>query len=290
MRYLSFLTFLLFFIILKPLAYATPHIQDTPHRGWTYVAKKLRVSGVSENEIRRIFESPAMPIRPFVPFGLKPQESHAIYKNFNTASKIATANEFLYAHNTAYNLAEQRFRVSRYIINAILLVETQFGKVVGRSRVVERLARGASVGEESNIIKNYRRLIKNGERTTVNEVRARAIKVEKIFFPQLRALFDIGRREKIDILDMRGSTAGAFGYPQFMPLAYLQFGIDGNKDGKVSLFNPGDAIFSVGRYLAHHGWRNDASHRDHLRVIWNYNKSIPYGETVLAIANRTVHK
>ena len=259
----------------------------TPYKGWGYVAEKLRQDGVPPQLLKAIFESKQMPVRPFVPFGLRPKESHAMYRNFMDKEKIALARNFLKQHARIYSDAEKKYGVDREVINAILLVETQFGKIVGNYRVLERLARGASVAEEWNVRKNFKKLLKEGERTDLDEVRARARKVEQIFFPELKALFQIEARERINILQIRGSSAGAFGWPQFMPLAYLRFGVDGNRDGKISLFDPADAIFSVAYYLSHNGWRNNASHREHLDVIWTYNKSTPYGETVLALANKT---
>jgi membrane-bound lytic murein transglycosylase B len=153
--------------------------------------------------------------------------------------------------------------------------------------VIERLARGVSVSEEWNVRENYQRLLKEGEKTSLSAVRKRALQVEQIFLPELRALFKIGLRERINILNIRGSSAGAFGWPQFMPLAYLRFSVDGNKDGRISLFNPADAIFSVANYLKYHGWRNNNNYRDQLKVIWHYNKSTPYGRAVLEVARIT---
>lgn len=258
-----------------------------PYKGWGYVAEKLRQDGVSPQDLKAAFENKQMPFRPFVPFGLRPKESPAMYRNFMGPEKITLARSFLKQHAKAYTEAEKKFDVDRGVINAILLVETQFGKIVGTNRVLERLARGASVAEEWNVKKNLTRLLKEGEKTDMTEVRARAKKVEQIFLPELKALFQIGKRDRINILQIKGSSAGAFGWPQFMPIAYLRFGVDGDRDGRISLFEPEDAIFSVARYLSYNGWRNNASHREHLDVIWTYNKSTPYGETVLDLANKT---
>jgi membrane-bound lytic murein transglycosylase B len=275
--------YLTFFVL---LSFATIS-SAAPYKGWGYVAERLRQDGVPPQALKAAFQSKQMPIRPFVPFGLHPKESHAMYRNFMDPEKITLARSFLKQHSREYTEAEKKFGVAREVINAILLVETQFGKIVGTHRVLERLARGASVAEEWNVKKNLTRLLKEGEKTNLNEVRARAKKVEQIFLPELRALFQIGARERINILQIRGSSAGAFGWPQFMPMAYLRFGVDGNRDGRVSLFDPADAIFSVAHYLSNNGWRNNASHREHLDVIWTYNKSTPYGETVLGLANKT---
>ena len=272
--------FLVFFL-------ATTTTYATPYKGWNYVAEKLNQQGISQRDLKAAFESKQMPVRPFVPFGLRPKETSSMYRSFMDKGKITLAREFLRQNAVEYTKAEKKFGVKREVINAILLVETQFGRIVGNQRVLERLARGASVAEEWNVRKNFKRLLKEGEQASLEEVRARAKKVEQIFLPELKALFEIGRREGIDVLQIKGSSAGAFGWPQFMPLAYLRFGVDGNQDGKISLFDPADAIFSVARYLSHHGWRNKASHQEHLDVMWTYNKSKPYGETVLDLANKT---
>jgi len=65
----------------------------------------------------------------------------------------------------------------------------------------------------------------------------------------------MAERSKIDILAMRGSGAGAFGYPQFLPTSYLRYGADGNGDGRIRLDDMDDAAASCARFLAQNGWR-----------------------------------
>lgn len=53
-----------------------------------------------------------------------------------------------------------------------------------------------------------------------------------------------------------GSWAGATGYPQFMPSAYLRLARDGDGDGRADIWtNPADALASIGNYLVNAGWR-----------------------------------
>ena len=52
-----------------------------------------------------------------------------------------------------------------------------------------------------------------------------------------------------------GSYAGAMGISQFMPSNALTLAVDGNRDGRINLFENEDAIASVANYLSHHGYR-----------------------------------
>jgi membrane-bound lytic murein transglycosylase B len=83
----------------------------------------------------------------------------------------------------------------------------------------------------------------------------------------------------IDALSVKGSWAGALGFPQFMP-ASLRWAEDGNGDGKIDLFEMDDAIASVGRYLSSAGFKKSA--RD---AVYDYNHEAAYVEGVLAFAD-----
>ena len=66
----------------------------------------------------------------------------------------------------------------------------------------------------------------------------------------------------------------------------LRYGVDGNGDGVVDLFVLEDALFSMGRYLLANGWRGSMRNRKkQRRAIYNYNQSVIYVNTVLAVAD-----
>ena len=90
----------------------------------------------------------------------------------------------------------------------------------------------------------------------------------------------------LDPLTVPGSLYGAIGIAQFMPSKALRYGVDGNGDGAVNLFDLEDAVFSMGRYLRANGWRGSMrSRRKQRRAIYNYNHSTIYVNTVLAVAD-----
>ena len=148
----------------------------------------------------------------------------------------------------------------------------------------------AMAAEPANVERNVKRHTKGlaGERRREVEVkvRQRARVLEEMFYREVLATFQLAARLDIDPLGIRGSASGAFGLPQFLPSSYLRFAIDGNRDGKVSLFDPADAVASTANYLVAHGWRPDLSRDELERVIWAYNHSDSYIEAVLYLADR----
>jgi len=55
---------------------------------------------------------------------------------------------------------------------------------------------------------------------------------------------------------LKGSWAGATGYPQFLPSVYLRVARDGDGDGKADIWtNPADALASIANYLVNAGWK-----------------------------------
>jgi membrane-bound lytic murein transglycosylase B len=55
---------------------------------------------------------------------------------------------------------------------------------------------------------------------------------------------------------LKGSWAGAFGYPQFLPSVYLRLARDGDGDGRADIWsNPADTLASIANYFVSAGWR-----------------------------------
>ena len=77
-----------------------------------------------------------------------------------------------------------------------------------------------------------------------------------------RALFTAEFIATLKLLDrgvprdrLKGSWAGATGYPQFLPSMYLRLARDGDGDGVIDIWtNRADALASIGNYLLQAGW------------------------------------
>ena len=259
--------------------------RDPKLRGWDYLAQKLRAAGIAEHEVHSVYRNKRMPPFEKVFFRLNPRESHSMYQDFLREKRVSIARKFLARNEVLLAQAERQFGVSRYIVTAILYIETQFGRVTGRDLVINRLSRLASIGEPQNLLANFEKLSKEDPSVTFEQVRARAQYLEETFFPEVPAVFEIARRNRIDVLTIRGSPAGAFGMPQFLPSNYLKFGLDGNGDTRISLFSEPDAIWSTANFFSAAGWKEDLPVKEKEKVIWMYNKSQAYVDTVLSVAD-----
>lgn len=260
-------------------------IRHSKYRGWDYLVSRLRRDGIDDAQIWAFFEDERMPPFGEIPFRIKPVETAQMYSQFLSKSRLAAAHKFLSSYPHTLAQAEKIYRVNRYVIAAILLIETHFGQNTGSELVLNRLSRVASVGEPCNMLVNFRRLRRQDPSVKFADVVARAKYLEEVFYPEIPALFEIARRFNVDLLKLRGSVSGAFGMPQFLPSTFLRFAVDGNNDGRVMLTDPQDAVHSTANFLSRLGWRDDASYDQKRQAIWRYNHSNAYVDTVLRVAN-----
>lgn len=78
-----------------------------------------------------------------------------------------------------------------------------------------------------------------------------------------RALFTTEFIDTLKLIDrgfprslLKGSWAGATGYPQFLPSVWLRLAVDGDGDGKADIWrSEPDALASIGNYLSNAGWK-----------------------------------
>jgi membrane-bound lytic murein transglycosylase B len=111
---------------------------------------------------------------------------------------------------------------------AITGVETFYGRITGRYRVLDSLS---TLGFDYPPRGDF-------------------------FRKELEQFLMMAREEMLDPREPLGSYAGAMGIPQFMPSSFRRFAVDGSGDGHRNLWQPGPDVFaSVGNYLREHGWR-----------------------------------
>ncbi len=146
-----------------------------------------------------------------------------------TKKRIDQGIEFLNKHKDIFKKIEKQYGIPAEYITAIIGIETVYGQNVGKYPVFDTLATLA-------FEKNRR---------------------SKFFKKELKEFIHLVHRYNIDPKNMVGSYAGAMGLGQFMPSSYEAYGIDFNKDGKISLHHPQDTIASIANYLKEHGWKKD---------------------------------
>ncbi|MEK9650134.1 MAG: lytic murein transglycosylase B [Gammaproteobacteria bacterium] len=159
------------------------------------------------------------------------------YRNlFIEPQRINNGKIFLKQYKTAFARAESQYGVPKEIIAAILGVETRYGKIMGKYKVIDALF---TLGFYYP-------------------------KREKFFRSELEAFILLVNENNLELDEMKGSYAGAMGFGQFISSSYRNFAVDFDNDGKADLLNtPEDAIGSVANYLMKNGWVRN------LPVIWS---------------------
>lgn len=272
------------------LALGTPAGAGDGARSWEYLIDKLAADGVPRAWAERVFDDPRVPPFDRLEFSLTPREATSAYRGLLSRRSVSAARECFATNSGALRRAERELGVPGNVVAAILHVETRCGGNTGSEVVLWRLARLAMAAEPSNLRRNIARhtLLESPYESaeTLRATEGRARYLESTFYPEVRATFEIADRLQIDPLSIRGSSAGAFGVPQFLPTSYLRYGTDGDGDGHVSLYDPADAVASCARYLQAHGWETGIGREQKRRVIWAYNRSTAYIDAVLAVAGQ----
>ncbi|HXQ22090.1 MAG TPA: lytic murein transglycosylase [Candidatus Acidoferrales bacterium] len=259
-------------------------------RGWGYLIGKLIADGVDAQRVDDVFQDPR--VEPFtgLDFSLhRPREPRVLYRGFSRARTIAAARRCRAHYADAFESAERREGVPANLLAAILFVETGCGENTGSHVIFTRLARLAMADAPENIERNRARYADDLGRIDPGvemQLRDRGRALAETFYPEVLALFTVAERLGVDPLGIRGSSGGAFGYPQFLPSSYLADGIDADGDGQVSLNDPADAAASCARFLVRHGWQADLGRAARRAVIWQYNHSDAYVDTVVTLAAR----
>jgi membrane-bound lytic murein transglycosylase B len=153
------------------------------------------------------------------------------YRNiFLTEERISAGVDFWRQHKEDLRRISEETGVSCEILVGIIGVETYFGKITGRYRVLDALA------------------------TLAFDYPPRS----RFFMRELEEFLLLVREEGMDAADATGSYAGAMGAPQFMPSSFRAYAVDSNADGKRDIWSDWqDVIGSVANYFVAHGWNKD---------------------------------
>lgn len=188
--------------------------------------------GFSKDELTRVFEQ-AERRDDILELMSKPAEKRLKWfeyrKIFLTQTRIDGGVQFWQQHADILDQAAAAFGVDPQIIVAIIGVETRYGRITGRHRVLDALA------------------------TLAFDYPPRS----KFFTGELEQFLILAREEDIDLLTATGSYAGAMGYGQFIPSSYRHYAVDFDASGSRDLWNsPMDIIGSVANYFKQHGWEH----------------------------------
>ncbi|WP_028534910.1 lytic murein transglycosylase B [Paludibacterium yongneupense] len=147
--------------------------------------------------------------------------------NFYNERLLNDGVAFWQHNEAALTRAEARYGVPAEVIVAILGVETHYGRNTGSFRVVDVLA---TIGFDYPRRAAY-------------------------FRDELTQFLLLAKEEGKNPLLLKGSYAGAMGWPQFMPSSFRKWAVDFDGKGHRDIWSdPDDAIGSVANYFHEQGW------------------------------------
>ncbi|MBF0259374.1 MAG: lytic murein transglycosylase [Desulfamplus sp.] len=265
----------------------TAYGDDTQNQNqFNTVKDRLIKDGFSVEDIGKIYSNPKVsPELKGVSLFFVHSESKLNYDQFLSDKSINSALAYLKNHEAELDNAESIYGVDKTVITAIMLVETRLGTYLGNRAVINILSTMSSLSESSqrerlwNFLSDQQRIARDKFDKKVDSKSAWA-------YQELKSLLKYSTREGIDPVEIQGSYAGAMGIAQFMPSNALTLAKDGDLDGKVNLFNHVDAMHSIANYLKHHGWQPDVDREQARKVLYKYNHSNVYVDTLLKISDR----
>jgi len=178
-------------------------------------------------------------------------------KEILSPASVRAGRKFLEEHRLIFQRAEEQFGVESHYLVSLLRVETHLGQNLGRYSVM-------------NIL--YTRLQEKNRRTWA-EKNLIALSVYCLLY-------------EIDCYAIKGSYAGAFGLPQFLPLTLVYYGVDADGDGVENLFSVEDAVMSAANYLVALGWHEDKTRA--LALYYGSSRGYPVAVRRYALAVKRI--
>lgn len=212
-----------------PLCAGALDVQDPQIR--EFIDELVRDEGVSRDDASLLLASAKL--RPEVIEAMSRAPERTIQWSgyraiFMDAARITAGRAFSRLHAESLAKVERDTGVPPSVVLAILGVETRYGRITGKHRVLDVLATLA--------FHHPRR----GD----------------FFRRELKDFIVLDKENALKASEVLGSYAGAMGRAQFIPSSYRRYAVDGDGDGRRDLFsNWRDVLSSVAGYLSDHGWR-----------------------------------
>ncbi len=156
------------------------------------------------------------------------EDTFTYIKKRSSKNKVKEGLKLYKRDKKIIDTVEKEFEVEKELLLALMGIETNFGKYLGKMDIVSSLA-------------------------TLSFDQRRS----EFFTKELIILLKLVDRNIIDRSILYGSWAGAFGNFQFMPRTIRNYAIDYNKNKTIELKNIEDSFASAANYLKTIGWKKN---------------------------------
>ena len=156
------------------------------------------------------------------------EDTFTYIKKRSSNSKVREGLKIYKKNKNIIEVVEKEFQVEKELLLALMGIETNFGKYLGKMDIISSLA-------------------------TLSYDKRRS----EFFSKELLILLKLVDSNIIDKKILYGSWAGAFGNFQFMPRTIRNYAIDYNNNKTIELKNIEDSFASAANYLKTIGWKKN---------------------------------
>ena len=156
------------------------------------------------------------------------EDTFTYIKKRSSKNKVREGLKIYKKNKNIIEIVEKEFQVEKELLLALMGIETNFGKYLGKMDIVSSLA-------------------------TLSYDKRRS----EFFSKELLILLKLVDNNIIDRKILYGSWAGAFGNFQFMPRTIRNYAIDYNNNKTIELKNIEDSFASAANYLKTIGWKKN---------------------------------
>ena len=219
---------LIYFIIIQSIANA----EINSFSDWVIAfKKKAEYEGISSKTVNQIMDK-AIFLPKVIEYDRYQPEFYEDTKTYInkrvTKSKIKKGVSLYKEKKFIINEIEKKFSVQKELLLALMGIETNFGKYLGKMDIVSSLA-------------------------TLSYDKRRS----DFFTKELLILLKLIDDRTLDHSILFGSWAGAFGNFQFMPRTIQNYAIDYNSNKVIELKEIDDSFASAANYINKIGWKNN---------------------------------
>jgi membrane-bound lytic murein transglycosylase B len=148
-------------------------------------------------------------------------------KLFVAEDRVREGVKFVKRYKTLLKKIEKKLKVDKYIVTAIIGIESYYGEIRGEWEAFNTLA----------------------YRSFKDKRRSRLFKYE------LENYLLLCYRQKLNALLLKGSKYGALGIGQLLPHNYICYGVSFDGNNRIEPFSNPDSIATVANFLHKKGWR-----------------------------------
>ncbi|MEE9334338.1 MAG: lytic murein transglycosylase B [Granulosicoccaceae bacterium] len=229
-RLITFALAVLVAMLQSAAAYAAPYGERKDVQ--QYIDQMVTEHGLPREQLQQVFKQ-IEPLQTVLDAISRPAEKTLTWAEYRPIfikpKRIEQGKQFMQEHAETLARAEATHGVPASVITAIIGVETFYGRITGKYSVLEAVA------------------------TLAFDYPPRG----KFFKQELTEFLILSNSEGWDMTQIKGSYAGAMGWPQFISSSYRRYAVDFDGDGKRDLLTSiEDVIGSVANYLSVHGWKN----------------------------------